>query len=1027
MSCTDFVGSYHLSKAYLGPAKTSLDQVELDVELIQAVSTFGPYLKYVVVKDTVDAPPPRSACDVLMNAQRSLCQPKLPSKITRERLTKKELLFNDVIDFLQSQDLSWPGTDAAEGAGKKFVACLVDCLWYLDGRKHVLEKQGCKFPNFMCAFEGYNKPEASKHRKRSIENMCSSVLRTHSQSLYSCLQNVYWNRPKFAEFKHSIEQLAASLAQYSDFLTSQNKRMKEVHSSPAPVRELSDSLSVSILKKSGLRYPCYDNVFQVMKGLEFYQHVCLTDFCPEDHRERYKFISNLKNGFNISVVSLTYSPGNNCGNMHFIWRYDDNDPIESVFERSMHVIEVIKPLLPQYHTRAMKRSLFSKFGRVTKGVKPAILRAFYREISNDCSASSNLLEAEIDKRVQLVLDMEPEDPNTVIDLRSLNSSAGRTKYDVFWEHASRIINESIGVAVDDRRHGQVVHLAQYISVRDFREQVEKQCPPGVPIPSIEWIRLQFWPPSPQAKQACHYTGRLDVKFAVQRRQWRQEHVDAHYAAAIFRYQREFAIEFRDHCMLACLDDKHRIKVGDPGSPLAAVERGRRVLVQRNASFEVSDHDFSKFSIIPSVTLLVDIPMEISDSWYRGVVNVSLKEAAFEASSPIRHACELGKLLTSQNLSKPILCIYTDGGSDHRLTFLSVKLALVCLFLLHDLDYLLAARTAPYHSWRNPVERIMSTLNLGLQSVGLQRHAGDVRFESEASNCNSLSDLRRAAVKRPEFREEAIDCIAPVKALLNSIFCRLKLKDKPVVTSDSAQTEEIDALWNALGGIMANVPSQQSLHKKSDLKDAPSISLFLEHCTRQRHYFFEVRKCGQVACGICKPVRLPQEVFEKIKSFPDPMPGTDDHYLPFSEVYGSDTTEVHRPSTKRKKQSTLPFHGKLQHVKNCNMMIACEECGLWRLVYAQHKLSQSQRSLLDKSLSGMSFSCGAPLQELDLPPELKEAVFVRNLQCGEPIERLYYTAKYEPICIYCAESVDDSNDENYPQCDQCMDKPPIPKK
>ena len=1011
----------------MGLKKNSLDLVELTVELLQAISMFGPYLKYVVVKDTnINAPPHRSAFDILMNAQRSLCQPKLPSKITRERMTKKEVLFNDVVDFLQSQELSWPGTDVAEGAGKKFVSSLVDCLWYLDGRKHVLEKQGCKFPDFMLSFEGYNKPEASKHRKRSTENMCSSVLRAHSQSLYSCLQNVYWSRPKFAKLKPSIEQLAASIAQYSDFLASQNKRMKEVHSLPVPVRELSNSLSVSIIKKSGLCYPCYDNVFQTMKNLEFYQHICLTDFCPEDHRERYKFILNLKNGFNISVVSLTYSPGNNRGNMNFIWKYDDNDPIENVFERSMHVVKVIKPLLPQYHTRAMKRSLFSKFGRIIKGIKPAILRAFYHEISGDCSASSNFVEAEIDERVQLVLDMEPEDPNTVIDLRSLNSSAGRSKYDIFWEHAACIINDSIGVAVDDRRHGQVVHLAQYISVRDFQEQVEKQCPSGVPIPSLEWIRLQFWPPSPQSKQASHYTGRLDVKFAIQRRQWRQEHDDTHYAAAIFRYEREFAIKFRDYCGFACLDDKHRIKVGDPGSPLAAVERGRRVLVQRNTSFEVSDHDFSKFGIIPSVTLLVDIPMDISDSWYRGVVNVTLKEAAFEPSSPIRHACELDKLLSLQNLSeKPILCLYTDGGSDHRLTFLSVKLALVCLFLLHDLDYLLAARTAPYHSWRNPVERIMSTLNLGLQSVGLQCHAGDSRFEAEAGNCNSLSALRRAAVKRPDFREEALDCMEPVKALLNSIFCRLKLKDKPILTSGSAQAEELDAIWNALGVVITNVPSQESLRKKSDLQNAPAISRFLDHCTRQRHYFFEIRKCGQVACGW----RLPREVFEQSKPFPDPMPGVDDHYLPFAEVYGSDTTEVHRPSAKKKsaKKSTLPFHGKLQHVKNAHMMIECEECGLWRLVYALQKLNQSQRISLEKSLSGMSFSCGAPLQELDLAPELRDIVFVRSLQCGDPIERLYYTAKYEPICIYCAEPVANSDTGNYPQCDQCMEKPCISKK
>ena len=58
---------------------------------------------------------------------------------------------------------------------------------------------------------------------------------------------------------------------------------------------------------------------------------------------------------------------------------------------------------------------------------------------------------------------------------------------------------------------------------------------------------------------------------------------------------------------------------------------------------------------------------------------------------------------------------TDGGSDHTLTFQSVQLSLISIFLALDLDFLCAARTAPLHSWRNPVERIMSILNLGLHS------------------------------------------------------------------------------------------------------------------------------------------------------------------------------------------------------------------------------------------------------------------------------------------------------------------------
>lgn len=157
------------------------------------------------------------------------------------------------------------------------------------------------------------------------------------------------------------------------------------------------------------------------------------------------------------------------------------------------------------------------------------------------------------------------------------------------------MEESVGTAVDDRRHGAVVHLAQAISVRDFTDQVATQCLEGTPVPSLEWSRLQFWPKSKQSRTSTHYTGRLNVKLMVQRRQWRKHHDEAHYAAAIYHYEREFAVKFRDFSCFVCLDDKHKIKVGEPYCPLAAAEHGRklRVLVGSGATFEVSDHDFSK--------------------------------------------------------------------------------------------------------------------------------------------------------------------------------------------------------------------------------------------------------------------------------------------------------------------------------------------------------------------------------------------------------------------------------------------------
>lgn len=95
-----------------------------------------------------------------------------------------------------------------------------------------------------------------------------------------------------------------------------------------------------------------------------------------------------------------------------------------------------------------------------------------------------------------------------------------------------------------------------------------------------------------------------------------------------------------------IDDKHRLKVGEPGFPVAAAERGRRVMVRSGTTFEVGDHDFTKFSIIPSVVLLIDIPERIDDAWYRGQVLVGFKDAAFEKSSPLRHATELSMMLRS---------------------------------------------------------------------------------------------------------------------------------------------------------------------------------------------------------------------------------------------------------------------------------------------------------------------------------------------------------------------------------------------
>ena len=117
-----------------------------------------------------------------------------------------------------------------------------------------------------------------------------------------------------------------------------------------------------------------------------------------------------------------------------------------------------------------------------------------------------------------------------------------------------------------------------MNAHDIYEEVKEQSSEGTPIPSLEWLQLQFWPRNASLCTASTYTGRLKIKFMIQARQYRQAHIDAHYASALFWYEREFAVQYAEYTTFVSLDDNDVIKVGEPGFPIAAVEQGKKVLV-----------------------------------------------------------------------------------------------------------------------------------------------------------------------------------------------------------------------------------------------------------------------------------------------------------------------------------------------------------------------------------------------------------------------------------------------------------------
>jgi len=104
------------------------------------------------------------------------------------------------------------------------------------------------------------------------------------------------------------------------------------------------------------------------------------------------------------------------------------------------------------------------------------------------------------------------------------------------------------------------HLLDIVKIR-----IEQKYPNDeskLQLPSLEWLRLQFWLRNPYSSSALLHTGRIDLKFGVQVRQLCQDHVDSHYVSVLLQYLKEFSVQQRDFATYISIDDKAIIPVGN---------------------------------------------------------------------------------------------------------------------------------------------------------------------------------------------------------------------------------------------------------------------------------------------------------------------------------------------------------------------------------------------------------------------------------------------------------------------------------
>lgn len=138
------------------------------------------------------------------------------------------------------------------------------------------------------------------------------------------------------------------------------------------------------------------------------------------------------------------------------------------------------------------------------------------------------------------------------------------------------------------------------------------------VPSLEYIRLQFWPSRTTSLTAHRHTGRFDVKMKMQSKNIRKISMDSKYCAEMLKNTKCFLVEWqekllmfgipKDKVVVLWTDDKCKANVGELGMQVTPGARQiKRVYIYDGEEMLAGDHDHVKFRIIPSSGYIGEIP------------------------------------------------------------------------------------------------------------------------------------------------------------------------------------------------------------------------------------------------------------------------------------------------------------------------------------------------------------------------------------------------------------------------------------
>lgn len=927
-------------------------------------------------------------------------------KYDRNRLPrpKKETngkckLWNALLDYCIENDIRYVNHLQIDEREKSFDS-IVEILWKINvvdiGRSGWKKKP----PKDLDKFLGFSFHDTNAERgKKKRAPLDQSTLNDLHVKLTGILDSVCFTKGSGQMFEFLNGLLESIGAQTEDCIEraqrKSTKRVKELWNASWEVWN-ANSLGNQVIKTCPVRPhflpppPKYKKLNHALGQAQMYKPLPLIDYTP-DYTSRYsywEFRRNIKIQYNALMVHVKH--GGSIRDEVWIFKVDSKDKDHD--QKVNDAIDTCRTSSACYVQKWIQKA----FDRQATTLFPDVplMRAFCSEFLGNEYAAKN--EASQQQKDLLELAIQSGDRSLLEDARKMNGRREEVAFAEFWRITSEFLNEAADAA-HARRHGEAEmgYLSSVISIRDLHELVKNRMKKELEesydealVPSTSTLYLQFMPSASNRLTSFRFKSRFNVQMKVQRRLLHIDHIDAHYGNAIIKYLRSFAVRYRDHCCFLCADDKARVMVGPPGVYLQSGVRNKPQLTPYGIEMLALDHDYDGTCIVPSVYLAHDIPEKVNGDWYKGQVSVGLKDAVFQKSCPWRHVEELSRHLKHNH--SPILMLLTDGGPDRNLKRATVIASHISLFLKHDLDMLVVARTVPHLSFRNPVERVMSVLNLALQNVSLCRE-NLPDLEEQLKGCNSMGAIRQKAKQYQggiqAFQDMLHKSLKKTIDLIGGRMQRLQWKGKDIEVYQAGDWDDISAFISLFleldefpEAFQEQCSSGNSIDFTEFLKKGSAMKEFLTNHVHQSPYVLQIRKRAGCDCRFCKnciikPPRMDFESFQDLNWVPLPLkkqtgPNDELHYKPFDELYGTHPNHMEQPSLRDSKPDRKGKHS-IYTANRARSFLHCSNCSKRRVIYlenAQQSLSKDEKAYI-KTLNELGmYVCGSEVVHASNPNE-----------------------------------------------------------